>query len=97
MTTPHWPDPADFPGPDPDPDPTAGLRCPTCGRQPRLSTVAPERNPPWPAEAELTCCAHYAHGAGDDTAAAAAHAAGRWVRLFPVGDVGGDVDPEPEP
>ena len=95
MTTPHWPDPADYPGPDATDGPTAGLRCPTCGRAPRLSTVPAERSPPCPAEAEVSCCKHYAHGAADDTETAAARAAGRWVRLFPVADAGADVDPEP--
>lgn len=83
---------------DPDPaDPTAGLRCPTCGRQPRVDVLPPERSPPCDAEAEITCCQHYAHGASFTTAGAAAHAARGWVRLFRVDEAGGDVEPEPEP
>jgi hypothetical protein len=61
----------------PDPaDPTAGLRCPTCDRTPRLTCTPPETHPPCDAEED---------------------AAGRWLRLFPAADAGGDVDPEPEP
>ncbi len=70
---------------DPDPaDPTAGLRCPTCGRTPRLTCTPPETHPPIDAEAEITCCRHYAHGASFTAAGAAAHAAGKWLRLFQV-------------
>jgi hypothetical protein len=82
----------------PDPaDPTAGLRCPTCGRAPRLTCTPPETHPPIDAEAELTCCRHYAHAAGATAVSAAEDAAGRWLRLFPVDDARGDVDREPMP
>lgn len=71
----------------PDPiDPTAGLRCPTCGRTPRLSVTPPETHRPIDAEAEIACCRHYAHGASFTAARAAEDAAGRWVRLFQVDD-----------
>jgi hypothetical protein len=82
--------------PDPDPDrldtpdapPTAGLRCPLCGGEPRLTVE--DHAPTFPTvryHAEVACCGMSADTASHSAWAAADRAAERWaLRYQPAED-----------
>lgn len=85
MTTPD-PDHTDR---DPyDAPPTAGLRCPLCGGEPRLTVE--DHAPTFPTvryHAEVTCCGMSAGAAFYSAQAAANRAADRWHLLYcPIED-----------
>lgn len=82
------PDPDHYDRDTPDAPPTAGLRCPKCGAEPRLTTerFRPEDcGSPVPVfEATIRCCRNTAGGSAYGERGAAEAAAGRWLRLYPT-------------
>lgn len=67
----------------PDAPPTAGLRCPLCGGEPRLTVE--DHAPTFPTvryHAEVTCCGMSANAAGYSAERAARWAVDSWHLLY---------------